>query len=138
MPHPLSSRRGRHTSFYLKGPLTLHPISFHPWSIGHLPPPSAIQQKQPTPPLRGGWIRPHSQPNGVTTTGGRPPRPHLTHLKSIPPSHLTFSLQLHRTSHSLLVQQPFQWTSDYVLNVYCPFAAAPPPFANTCHASHFS
>ena len=23
-------------------------------------------------------------------------------------------------------------------SIYCPFAAAPPPFANTCHASHFS
>ena len=34
--------------------------------------------------------------------------------------------------------KPFQWTSDYVFNIYCPFAAAYPSFANTCHASHFS
>ena len=64
--------------------------------------------------------------------------PHSSHLKPISSSNLTFSLQLHRTSHSFSRLKPFQWTSDYVLNVYCPFAAAPSPFANTCHASHFS
>ena len=48
---------------------------------------------QPTmPALRGGWTRPPSRPNGVTTTGGRTPRPHLT---PFPPFHRTFSLQLH-------------------------------------------
>ena len=46
------------------------------------------------------WLDPTpSRPNGVTTTGGRPPRPHL---KPIPSSHLTFSLQLRRISYSLL------------------------------------
>ena len=35
------------------------------------------------------------RPNGVTTTGGRPPRPNLTHLKPLPLPHLTFSLQFH-------------------------------------------
>ena len=50
------------------------------------------------------WLDPTpSRPNGVTTTGGRLPRPHLTHFTSNPKvSHLTFSLQLHRISYSLL------------------------------------
>ena len=51
------------------------------------------------------WLDPTpSRPNGVTTTGGRPPRPHPTHITSnlFLPSHLTISLQLHRISHSLL------------------------------------
>ena len=35
------------------------------------------------------WLNPTlSRPNGVTTTGGRPPRPHLTHLTSNPFPHL--------------------------------------------------
>ena len=59
------------------------------------------QKSHPTtPPLYTWWLDPTpSRPNGVTTTGGRPPRPHL---KPIPPSHLTFLLQLHRISRSLL------------------------------------
>ena len=47
------------------------------------------------------WLDPTaSRPNGVTTIGGRPPRPHLTSLIS-PQTH-SFSLQLHPVSHSLL------------------------------------
>ena len=65
------------------------------------------------------------------------------HLKPIPPSHLTFTLQLHRVSRfpnvcSTETVSMNQWTSDCVLNVYCPLAAAPPPIAKTCHTSHFS
>ena len=38
-----------------------------------------------TPPLQGGWTRPPSRPNGVTTNGERPPRPHLNSLISLQP-----------------------------------------------------
>ena len=39
-------------------------------------------------------------PNGVTTTGGRPPRPHLTHLKQIPPS-MTTNSPINRTENCM-------------------------------------
>ena len=55
------------------------------------------------------WLDPTPRrPNGVTPTGVRPPRPHLTHL-----------------------------TSNPLLHVICTYSAAPPPFANTCRESHF-
>ena len=82
------------------------------------------------------WLDPTaSRPNGVTTTGGRPPKPHLTHLTSnpfphlIPPFHFSFIVFPIACSTEL-----FQWTSDYVFNIYCPFAAAPPP----APATHFT
>ena len=69
-----------------------------------------------------------SRPNGVTTTGG-----FRDHTSLIPPFH--FSSIVFPIIARL---NPFEWTSDYVFNVYFSFPAAPPPFANTCHSSHFS
>ena len=41
------------------------------------------------------WLDPTpSRPNGVTTTGGRPPRPHLTHLTSNPFPHPHWSTHI--------------------------------------------
>ena len=55
------------------------------------------------------------------------------HLKPIP---FHFSFIVFHIVRS--IETMFQWTSDCVFNVYCLFAAAPPPFVNNCHAFHFS
>ena len=47
-----------------------------------------------TPPLHDASTRPPSRPNGVTTPGGRPPRPHLTYLTSDLFNHLISPFQL--------------------------------------------
>ena len=49
-----------------------------------------------------------------------------------------FAMLLEVPSRLSMGMKPFQWTSNYVLNVYCPFAAATPRFATTCQESHFS
>ena len=59
-----------------------------------------------------------SRPNGVTTTGGRPPRPHLTHLTSNPFPHLISPF------HFSFIVFPIVCSTEMDIwlhfNIYCP------------------
>ena len=79
------------------------PLNVFNRSISCLPTPKPEEPANDAASMR--WLDPTpSRPNGVTTTGGRPPRPHLTHLTSNPFPHLIspFHFSFIAFSHSLL------------------------------------